>query len=231
MKYTNAHIYYGKLQFLTTQAPTPIEYFNTKNEFDLANYYFEKIENIIKTNSSFTIAIITLDFYTLDSYSSEFLKEYLVSDEIFLIPFDNETDLIPFGIIDAHIDAKGRSEGFYSYPETWGYSTKILEYYDDFGNDNFAYVEFPLWLMDNDQQKNVQVHFYDAAIAWGNLNFYLNDVLIGNYSYRGTGKPVWYVMSVENMKKGTNFLNITLNYFDKGILRLDIILVNVELQN
>lgn len=230
MKYIDAYVYFGKLQFLSNRESTPIEYFHTENEFNLANYYFEKVEKIIKTNSSFTIAVITHDFYTIDEYSSEFLENYSISDGTFLIPIDNETELFSFGVIDAHIDAKDRSEGFFSYSEEWGYSTRILEYYDDTARQDLIYVTFPLLLSGNNQLTDIQVHLYDAALGWGNLSFYFENELIGNYSYRGTGDSVWYVMNIETDRKGVFPLNVTLDYSGNGILRFDIILVNTDLQ-
>lgn len=229
MELGNAYFYYGKLDFLRQRQQTPDSFFQSIDEKNLNTYYYDKLSDLLKPPSSFTIALITPDLYIIDGLSAALLKTYYVGDGIYLIQVGegSETQSVPSSVVIAYTDFQNFSKGFYNYPTDWAYSGSILEYYEDSGNESIsANVTYPIWLL-HGGENSIRVHLFDAYAGWGNLSFVLDNVPIGNYTYRDTGLPCWYNMTVNSFEEGSHSLTVNLNSKYRGIVRLDVIQITI----
>jgi hypothetical protein len=228
MEIGNAYLYFGKLEFLMEREATPAPLFKSDDDVNYSTYYFADIEKVLKMTQPFTIIIVS-ELYKLDNLSASTLKEYLNDDGIYLIPINESNQTLQLNqTITAYTDYISSSQGFYSYKADWAYAGSILEYYTELGEPTIsARVTYPLWLPNSKNSSNLYVHLFDAFYPdWGTVSFLFDNNYVGNYTYRGTGAPTWYNMTLGSYNGGFHSLAIALNSSFHGILRLDVIVLD-----
>ncbi len=229
MEITNAHLYYGKLDFLIQRQPTPTRFFKTTDDANYSAYYFEETKNVITAPKEFTIVILK-ELYGIDSTSAKLLEFSKINDGNYLknISNNNQTLTIPIQVITAYTDYTELSKGFYVLEKDWAYAGSILEYFYENKNPQiypnvYAKVTYPIWLF-NAQNTQMDVHLFDAFDSdWGTLYFSLDNQNIGNYTYEGTGENRWLNFTIQPQDEGFHSLLIELRSINQGILRLDVI--------
>src|SRR4030067_1442007 len=225
MEIGNCYIYYGRVLFLMLHQATPQDFFKSIYEHTVSEFYFGKLDNegVLNRLNTHPIVIITPDCYAFDNYTSSRLSDFQTDSGVYLISSSEATRAPIFDALAGTSGTKNQTENFYTYITTWSYSDRILEFYKEKNGPVGCEVSYPLLLFSSNV--TLSIRLYDASFNWGTLSFFVDQDLVGTYSYNGSGQIIWLSYNLLVKEKGVHPLLIKLESRDRAIMRLDLIVV------